>query len=176
MQRYLALLRGINVGGKNVIAMKDLSTLLAGLGYIDITTYIQSGNVVFSADGKADDIATAIHEALVKRQGIDAAVLVFDAEGFTKALADSPYDIIDGKAVHLFFLDQPAEAPNLQRLEELQLDSEQFRLIGKVFYLYTPDGIGRSKLAANVEKCLGVAVTARNGNTVAKLQSLLDKE
>lgn len=176
MQRYIALFRGINVGGKNIVPMKELAQTFEGLGYSAVQTYIQSGNVVFNAKGKADAVASEIQKALLQAQGVDARVMVMDAASFANAVANSPYPVEEGKALHLFFLDSVAAKPNLERLVELQGTTEQFQLIDKVFYLHAPDGIGRSKLAASVEKCLGVPVTARNGNTVTKLMHMLGSQ
>ena len=85
----------------------------------------------------------------------------------------SPSATADGKALHFYFLDACAERPDLEKLRLVQADSEEFELRGAVFYLLAPDGIGRSKLAAQVERCLGVPATARNWNTVRKLGEMV---
>ena len=173
MTTHIALLRGINVGGNNKLPMKDLSVILGGLGYENIKTYIQSGNVVFDTARKlAANEAEKISAAIQCKMGFEPQVLLMAAEQFKRAISHNPYPVDSGKALHFYFLNRPAASPNIDGLEALKLESEKFTLTDTVFYLYAPDGIGRSKLAASVEKLLGVAATARNWNTVEKLAGM----
>ena len=89
------------------------------------------------------------------------------------AIENNEFNTEDGKALHFFFLDSHPNNPNLERLMAVKSKSEEFKLHKKVFYLYAPDGVGRSKLAAKVEQSMGVPVTARNLNTVNKLIALV---
>lgn len=174
MQQYIALFRGINVGGKNILPMKELTDILTSLGCTDIQTYIQSGNVVFSSSKKSvKNIAADISSTISKAKGFEPTVLLLTDRHLQDAIATNPYDTSSGKALHFFFLAQPPKKPNIERLESLKTAIEQFTLTKSVLYLYAPDGIGRSRLAAAVEKSLGIPVTARNWNTVAKLAEMV---
>lgn len=178
MKTYIALLRGINVGGKNKLLMKDLISILSGMGYEDIRTYIQSGNVVFrnKEEQQAGKMAEDISSLIMENHGFKPEVLVLELSELREAIKSNPFSVDDGKALHFFFLGSEPENPDMERLFSLRSDSEEFRLCKKVFYLYAPDGIGRSKLAAKVEQSLRVPVTARNLNTVSKLFSMAGQD
>lgn len=174
MKTYIALLRGINVGGKSTLPMKDLIATLESLGCTNVRTYIQSGNAIFAAkDDRTDDLAEAISAAIGQRHGFQPKVLLLTASAVQEAMANSPFETSDGKALHFYFLASPPESPDLAGLDQLRSGAEAFRLDSAVFYLYAPDGIGRSKLAAKVEQLLGVPATARNLNTVKKLVAMI---
>ena len=174
VKSYIALIRGINVGGRNSLPMKELVALFKSLGYQNVQTYIQSGNVVFQSPkslGASD--SGGIAKAILDMKGFEPRVMLVNAEILQRAIEENPFPIDNPKALHFFFLGSQAEEPNLDRLMSLKTESERFELGRFGFYLYTPDGLGRSKLASAVEKALGVAVTARNWNTVNKLASML---
>ena len=175
MNTFIALFRGINVGGHNLLPMRELKAVLGELGLRDIATYIQSGNVVFAAE-QTDKamLAETIREAVAHSHGFAPQVLLFTAEEFSQAVAANPYPEAgeEPKTVHLYFLEEAPSNLDLEKLAVLKLDNEHFTLINKVFYLHAPDGIGRSKLAAGVEKALGVPVTARNWRSVGKILEL----
>ena len=173
LNTYIALLRGINVVGRNKLPMKDLARLFEALGYEHVRTYIQSGNVVFRSRRKCSARAgRAISSAVEAEFGFRPAVLIIERRDLESALEGNPYPTEVGKALHIFFLESDAEEPNINALENCKLGTEQFRLDGRVFYLYTPDGFANSKIGGRVERCLGVAATARNLNTVKKLIEL----
>ena len=175
MNTYIALFRGINVGGKNILPMKDLVGLLEGIGCTDVRTYIQSGNVVFRNKKKHKmKLAGDISARILEEHGFEAKVLLLEFSDLREAVDNNPFEIKVGKALHFFFLDSQAEKPDLEKLTAIKANTEKYQLIKNVFYLYAPDGIGRSKLAAKVEQCLGVPVTARNWNTVSKLVAMVD--
>lgn len=169
---YVILLRGINVGGKNVLPMQELRSLLAADGFDNVRSYIQSGNILVASKKvvKAEEIASLIQ----KKFGFLPSTLVLSEKQFIGAAKANPFLEGDGKAVHFYFC---AESPNVNQeaVEKYKSASEEFAIEGKVCYLHAPDGIGRSKLVANIEKCLGVTATGRNLNTVLKLQNLLDQ-
>ena len=101
-------------------------------------------------------------------------MLLLDAAELQQAIAGNPYPeaVAVPKSLHVFFLADAPQHPDLKSLEAVKTDSERFKLMGKVFYLHTPEGVGGSKLAARIEKSLGVAATARNWNTVCKLAEM----
>lgn len=176
MATWILLLRGINVGGKNRLPMKELVQELEALKLENIKTYIQSGNATFEAsrqllEGLGDCISTAIESS----RGFKPRCLILSAEMLEEAIANNPLPEAEAepKSLHLYFLASTPPAPDLAAIEQAKAPSEAFQLIGKVFYLHAPDGIGRSKLAANVEKKLGIAATARNWRTVQKLWEMV---
>jgi len=174
MPTYIALFRGINVGGNNPLPMPALVGILERLGCKDIKTYIQSGNAIFrTAKTPAKKIATEISASIFKDHGFKPKVLLLSVSEFEAAIANNPFSTADGKALHLFFLESKPKKPDLAGLTAVKAKSEQFKLNKKVFYLYAPEGIGRSKLVAKVEPAMGVPVTGRNWNTVNKLSRML---
>ncbi|MCA9955867.1 MAG: DUF1697 domain-containing protein [Anaerolineales bacterium] len=172
MNTVIALLRGINVGGHNKLPMKELKTVLAQLGLTEVQTYIQSGNVVFRSE-RTDfpALAEEITSAIGKSHGFEPQVMLLSLAALATAVSHNPFPATDEqhKTLHFYFLEGVPPAPDLAMLETLKADSEQFALNDAVFYQYAPDGIGRSKLAAKVERAMGVAATARNWRTVSTL-------
>jgi uncharacterized protein (DUF1697 family) len=176
MDTYIALFRGINVGGNNILPMLELVAVLEDLGLSNIKTYIQSGNVVFQSKKiNSVELSQKICDAIEKRHGFVAQVFILDVNELKNAIASNPFTEIEAEpiALHFFFLSSLPENPDLKALENIKKDSEQFRLIDKMFYLYAPEGIGRSKLAMKVEKTLRVTVTARNWRTVNKIMEMV---
>lgn len=178
-ETYVALLRGINVGGRNVLRMAELRSLLEASGLADVRTYIQSGNVVFHSD-EADPagIARTVAGAVEAEHGFAPEVMVLRADEMAAAVAGVPWPDVEvaSKALHLWFLAEPPADPDLAGLAAVAGPTERFELVGRVFYLHAPDGIGRSKLAERVERALGVPGTARNGRTVAKVLDLIEAD
>lgn len=172
MKICVALLRGINVGGKNLLPMKELVAMLGDLGAQKVKTYTQSGNAVFVwKDKSTSRLSNQIKAEIKKRRGFDPHVLLLELGDFEKVIQQNPFPEAeaDPKALHAGFLAAAPELPDLITLESLKIDSERFRLIGRVFYLYAPEGVGRSKLAARAERLLGVPMTDRNWRTVLTL-------
>ncbi|MEN8376373.1 MAG: DUF1697 domain-containing protein [Gemmatimonadota bacterium] len=173
----IVLLRGINVGGHGRLPMDELTRILQELGLEDIATYIQSGNAVGRMVGApsptlGEDIASAVQE----RRGFRPQVLVLAVDRLHEAIDANPFPeaAADPKSLHLWFLAEEPSSPDMESLARVASASERFRLAGDVFYLHAPDGVGRSKLAASVEKFLGVAATARNWRTVQKLREMAE--
>ena len=175
MNTFIALLRGINVGGNNILPMRELVAVLEALSLSHVKTYIQSGNVVFQSQHKnLKELSPAISAAIGKSHGFTPHVLLLDLPAFQEAIAANPFPEAERepKTLHLFFLDEIPPNPDLESLERLKAENERYRLINNVFYLHAPAGIGRSTLAEKVEKVLGVAATARNWRTVNKIMSI----
>lgn len=171
MNTYIVLFRGINVGGKNILKMKDLVSLLEALGVQQVRTYIQSGNVVLESTDDPSWLSEQISQAIQHRFGFAPHVLVMDRAEFEKVIVENPFPeaVSNPSSLHLGFLARPPEHPNLEELDRLKSESEQYYLSDSFFYLYAPEGIGRSKLAASSEKLLGVPMTDRNWNSVMKI-------
>ena len=158
--------------------MKALTALLEDLGCVNIKTYIQSGNVVLqSAKKSVAQLSAAISTVINERHNFKPHVLILQVQDLKRAVAMNPFPEAesDPKSLHLGFLGALASNPDLKKLERLKADSEQFQLIGRVFYLHAPDGVGRSQLAANAEKSIGVAMTSRNWRTVGKIMEMLEE-
>ena len=170
MKTYIVLFRGINVGGNNLLPMKELVALLEAHGYQNVKTYIQSGNVVLQSNkASSSEIATLVAD----EYGFKPEVLVLDKSAFDTAIKQNPFHPSEGKQAHFYFCSK-APKLNAEKLDKYISSSEQYELKGKVFYLFAPEGIGRSKLVANIESCLGVPATGRNLNTVNKLSAMVD--
>lgn len=178
MNTYIALFRGINVGGHNKLPMKELRALLASLGHQNVDSYIQTGNVIFQTE-KSDKkkIAGDISTGVENKYGFKPNVLLLELEELEKAITSNPFpDAVEQpKSLHLMFLAAPPSHPDLESLVEIKKDSERFELKDKVFYLHTPDGFGRSKLAGKTEKALGVSMTGRNWRTIQKIAEMAEK-
>ena len=175
MTTFVALLRGINVGGKNILPMQAFSELLTELGCIDVATYIPSGNAVFRYSGKPAELTDMISTAIESKFGFRPSVLVLTADEFDDVARENPFvvEASDPKFLHVWFMREPATSANTTRMGELESGGEKFLLTDSAVYLYAPDGVGRSKLAAGMEKCLGVPATARNWRTVCKIGEML---
>lgn len=168
MATWIALLRGIG-GGIRPLPMKDLKTALESIGLENVTTYIQTGNVVFkSAKATAAGLRQRISDCVSTQFGFDAKVMVLSVKGLEKAAAGNPFPKAEAepKTLHLFFMDKAPSAADTSGMNKLKAASEAFTLKGNVLYLYTPKGFGISKLAERVERLLGVPATARNWRTV----------
>lgn len=171
MDTYCLLFRGINVGGRNRLPMQALKTLLEEAGYAAVKTYIQSGNVVLRAPQKPSPDLAAMIEA---QFGFRPDVLVLDKPELDRAIAHNPFTGYEGKTVHFYFC-AATPAIDADRLDALVAADEDVALQDEVFYLHAPGGIGRSKLVANIESCLGVRATGRNLNTVLKLRDMANQ-
>lgn len=167
---WIALLRGINVGGNNILPMAELRNDLEALKLTNVRTYIQSGNVVFdSAATTPSALAKRIGEQIEEQHGFRPRVLILSREDFLAAIETNPFPEAAShpKTLHFFFLAEPAADANMQALDDARSPTEAYKLTDRVFYLHAPDGIGRSKLAAKVERHLRVVTTARNYRTCA---------
>jgi uncharacterized protein (DUF1697 family) len=174
--RYAALIRGINVGGRAKVKMDDLRNVFAALGHGDITTYIQSGNVVFStAPRSAPKVAAAIEDRIREDLGLGVTVLLRTDQELGDVIAANPFLAggADPARLHATFL---VDTPAPERLDHVAVpDSgpDEFAIVGREVYLHCPEGYGRTKLNNTLwERRLGVAATTRNWNTVVKLHEL----
>lgn len=167
MQTWIALLRGINVGGNHIVPMKELTGHLEAAGFKGVRTYIQSGNIVLRAGERPGERIGAIIE---RHYGFRPAVFALSAEELRRAASANPYDPQGGKTVHFFFCQPDPSRVDWELLESVKGPNEAYHLAGGVFYLYAPDGIGRSKLVEKIGRALpDTTLTARNLNTINKL-------
>lgn len=172
MKTYIALLRGINVGGHKKLKMADLKLLFETLGFEDVVTYIQSGNVVFSSkDSK--DFSEIISREIEVRFGWEVPVLVKTADSIAEILNDCPFEEAKkAEAYFMLFASKP-ETKLMEDVNKISYPNEEFVLSPECVYIYFENGYGNAKLNNNFfEKKLKVAATTRNYRTLAKLIEL----
>jgi uncharacterized protein (DUF1697 family) len=189
MPTHLALLRGINVGGHNKVAMADLRRVVASLGHADVATYIQSGNVVFStAETDTAALAEALEQAIAAALGVRVRVVVVSREELAQMMRDNPYsDEPNPRAVHAVFLSATPGPEVGESVADARRQAgrkqpgtrDTAQVVGRTIFLHTPDGFGRSELAALITgggsgRAGGLAGTARNWATVTKLLAMCD--
>lgn len=175
---FVALLRGINVGGRNTIPMAELKAVFSALGHEDVVTYLQSGNVVFRCSaGDEDEIAAALEGEVAKAFGVRPTVLLRTPAELRKVAGSNPYlqEEPDLSKLHVVFLSgRPARGAQA-RLDPERSPPDRFSLEGREIFLHVPNGFGRSKLTIDYfERVLGVKATARNWKTVTKLLALAE--
>lgn len=175
-EMYVALLRGINIGGNNLLPMKDLAAMFAKQGCSDVKTYIQSGNVVFRANAVlAARLPQAMAKAIADRSGMKIPVILRKAGDLRKVVANNPFlsRDVDRERLYVYFLaDRPAAAA-VAKLDPERSKGHEFIVQGAEIYLHCPNGFGQTKLTnAYFDGKLGTVSTARNWRTVLKLLEL----
>ena len=176
-QRYVALLRGVNVGGRNKLPMADLREIFAEAGCAAVQTYIQSGNVVFEA---AQDMAERVPEivtlAIRKRFDIETAVIVRSKEELRQVADSNPFDTSgDPRLLHVAFLQDTPGAEAVTRLDPDRSPPDAFAVRGRNVYLHYPNGVARSKLTNEyLAGQLQTVSTMRNWRTVLTLLEMVD--
>jgi uncharacterized protein (DUF1697 family) len=171
----IALIRGINVGRAKRVAMADLKKLVEKLGYGDVRTLLNSGNVVFTVPGSARGSSAArIEEALASKLGVSARVTGITAEELAAAVAENPIRAMerDPSRALVAFLRKPEDRKLLQPLAKERWAPEELAIGKRVAYLWCPGGILESRLLEAVSDALGDAVTTRNWATVKKLRGI----
>jgi len=182
---HIALLRGINVGGRNRVAMAGLREVVASLGHTDVATYIQSGNVVFtSKEADTQVLAAALERGIAEALGVRPRVVVLSRNELSQVIADNPYpDETNPQYLHAVFRSEdmgPEEvatvAAAVQRARE-KGSRDEARVVGRTLFLRTPEGLGRSELAARLARTGGplasfAPATMRNWATVSRLLAL----
>ena len=173
MQTYIAILRGINVSGQKIIKMAELREHLASLDYANLTTYIQSGNIVFQSELTENTILeTRIHDKIKEVYGFEVPVIVRTKEEWQKVVDEFPFNLneVDVKRIGITFLKEKPSQLQEEEFEKYKALDDEISFGSKEIYLHIPDGFGNSKLTNNVfEKKLNVAATTRNWNTTQKL-------
>jgi uncharacterized protein (DUF1697 family) len=186
MPTHVALLRGINLGGKNKVAMADLRAIVSELGHADVSTYIQSGNVLFTAPpgAAAAEVAAAMTAAIAAKLGVHSPVIVLTRDELTGIVGANPFPgEPDPKRVHAVVLNTPPGPDLLDRIaraqEQSQAKGQRAAVLARerTLYLHTPEGYGSSDLSAAVLRIVsapkaGVTGTARNWATMTKLIEL----
>lgn len=177
MNTYISLLRGINVSGKNSIKMDALKNSFAQLGFQDIKTYIQSGNIIFRyKKQEPQELAARIKEQIQYDFSFDVPVQVFGLDKFKQLVAGNPFAAESSKDIsfmHVTLLAAAPESPDISAIETKKAAGEEIVISGDAVYLYCPSGYGRTKLNNNfLESKLKVSATTRNWKTTLKLLEL----
>jgi uncharacterized protein (DUF1697 family) len=176
MQKYISILRGINLGSHNKVLMTDLKALYESLGFQQVITYIQSGNVVFDAEGDAADLAQKLEQAIAQKYAVAVPVILRTVEEWAKVVANNPFmnqESIDLEKLHVTFLGKVPTDILLNKIKTFDFSPDKFTIIGKEVHLHCPIDYGHTKLSNRFfEGQLKVQATTRNWNTVNKLLAL----
>jgi uncharacterized protein (DUF1697 family) len=175
--RHVVLLRGINMGAHNRIAMPQLRELLSGAGFEDVRTYLQSGNVVLSSDLSPAQLAQRCQQLIGERFGLEIDVVVRTRDELGQVVRRNPLGTVahEPKRYQVSFCSAKPDREIVRKLAERAVEPERFVAIGRELYAWHPAGVARSKLWAQLAgKSLGVTATARNWSTVTKLLELAD--
>lgn len=177
MPSYVAMLRGINVSGSKPLKMEALRASFEALGFTNVRTYVQSGNVVFAAkDRMAAPLASKIAARIKRDYGYDVPTLVLRADELARVVDENPFlggKGIDPTKLHVTFLNGPPAAAGLKKMEAVASGHDAFRCLRTSIYLHCPDGYGNTKLNNNAfERALAVGATTRNWKTVTTLAQM----
>jgi uncharacterized protein (DUF1697 family) len=176
---HVALLRGINVGGKNPLPMTELAEEFVAAGCERVRTFIQSGNVIFSAPPGKDEseLARLLGARLAERFGYTAPLILLTTEEVRVAIANNPYRAMGApeETLHVMFLTATPEAASVEQLDPDRSPGDTFAVVGREIYLRLPNGMARTKLTnAYFDTKLGVTSTARNWRTTTKLLEMME--
>jgi uncharacterized protein (DUF1697 family) len=176
--RYVAFLRGINLGGKRRVPMAELRAVLADAGYENVLTHLQSGNVALTSGANAGELERALSEQLERAFGFRIGVVVRSRDELANVIAADPFgeEAQDPARYQVSFLSEKPDRQGVKELEAAQAAPEQVFVRGREVYGWHPGGVGRSELAKQITaKGLGVKeATARNWRTITKLLELAD--
>ena len=177
MNTYIALLRGINVSGQKLIKMAALRESLTKAGFIEVQTYIQSGNIVFqSEENDLTSLEDGIKQVILQDFGFDVPTIVKTAEHLKAAVAKAPFTDPDPTRVHLLQLSAIPDQERIDKIAEQEYPPQKYHVDGDNIYLYTPKGFPKAKLTNNFfESKLKVNSTARNWRTIHKLIEMADQ-
>ena len=181
MQKYISILRGINVGGKRKILMKDLKKIYQNLGFFDVETYIQSGNVIFESRFDRNEISGKIEKAIFEKYAFEVPVIVRTKEELLNIQSSNPFvknedekqELIN--TLHLTFLEEVPTTENIEKAKEIESKiDDRFEIIGNNIFVFCEEKYHTSKLTNNFfEKKLKTKATTRNWKTIEKLTELV---
>lgn len=175
LEMHVALLRGINVGGKNLLPMKALAEMFVAAGCADVKTYIQSGNVVFRERGKKD-VAAIVRTEIAKQFGLKVPVIVRSAAEIAATIAVNPFldRSVDEAWLHVMFLEHEPDAAMVAGLDPGRSAPDEFMVKGREVYLHLPNGAAKTKLTnAYFDSKLKTVGTQRNWRTVKTLAEMM---
>ncbi len=176
-ETYLALLRGINVGGKHKLPMKELAEIVSHLRCSDVRSYIQSGNLVFAASREAAQrLPGLLGQEIEKRFGFAVPVIIRARDELARVVRENPFlkDRLPDNTLHVYFLAELPTANAVKGLDPNRSAPDAFRVVGREIYLHLPNGMARTKLtSAYFDSRLATVCTARNWATVQKLLEMM---
>jgi len=176
MKKFIALLRGINVSGQKKIKMSDLKLLFEEMSFQNVQTYIQSGNVIFSSEEISNKkLETNISSGIIRKFGFDVQVFILSQEEIEYTLKNNPFikKKKDSERLYVTFLSDAPSKENIQKLNLIDYTPEEYKIDGKLVYLFLSNGAGKAKLNNNlIEKKLKVSGTTRNWKTVKAFSEL----
>jgi uncharacterized protein (DUF1697 family) len=177
MSTFLSMLRGINVGGRNQIKMADLKVLYEELDLTNVTTYIQSGNVIFNSKAEKQ-LALKIKNKIYERYKFEVPVIIRTPEQLKKVIDGNPFTKetkISADNQYIVFLDKEPDMERINKLKSESYEPEKYLILGKEIYLYCHNGYGKTKLTNNYfENKFSVAATTRNWRTVNELYKIIN--
>jgi len=177
MSTHVALLRGINVGGKNRLLMKDLTAIFENVGCKDVRTYIQSGNVVFDAKKSlVPKISKMVADSAERAHKVQVPILLRSVDAFAVLVKQNPFlkSGADPKTCHVAFLRDIPSKKLIDELDSNRSPGDAFEVVGSEIYLHCPNGMARTKLTTTYfDKKLATVTTVRNWNTILKLSAML---
>jgi uncharacterized protein (DUF1697 family) len=173
----ISILRGINLGGRNTVKMDDLRKLFIDLGFINVRTYIQSGNIIYQSKKLTSKQVNEVIESNIKRRfGFDVPAVTLQLEELTEICRSNPFtkdNTKDTSFLHVTFLSARPKAGDINKIKEQDFKPDEFREGGNVIYVYCPGGYGRTKLSNSFfEKKLKVTATTRNWKVTNELLSI----
>jgi uncharacterized protein (DUF1697 family) len=174
--KHVALLRGINVGGKNILPMKDLARMFGEAKCSNVLTYIQSGNVIFETAAGAPKVAELVQAKIERQFGFRVPMVLRTHEQLLKTIRDNPFlpAVSDHRWLHVYFLADPPKASSIAGLDPARSAPDAFQVLGQEVYLHLPNGMARTKLTnAYFDSKLSTTCTARNWATVLKLSEMM---
>jgi uncharacterized protein (DUF1697 family) len=174
--KHVALLRGINVGGRNPLPMKDLARLFERTGCENVRTYIQSGNVIFEGPAQPRKVAEAVSAAIQKKFGYKIPVVLRTAPQLNEIIRGNPFLWkTDAKWLHVYFLADLPSSQAIATLDAARSTPDVFHVAGREIYLHLPNGMARTKLTnAYFDSKLATVCTARNWATILKLSEMME--
>jgi uncharacterized protein (DUF1697 family) len=181
MQTLISLLRGINMTGHNSVKMKDLSELYKDLGFVDVETYIQSGNVIFSCPESRSsyDISTMLETTIHEKFGYNVPVMIRTMAEMKNLMSDNPFldeGNFDASKMAVIFLHEEPTDTQIQKVSGVNYPPDKFKIAGTEINIYCPNGFGRTKLYTNFfEQKMGVVGTARNWKTITAITNLAER-
>ena len=169
MSRYVALLRGINVGGRTKVPMAALRDTCESVGCTEVATYIQSGNVVLSSPLDAVKLRAELEKAIAEQLGVAPVVVIRTHTEIDEVITGNPFSTADTGHLHVGFLTEP---PDTSRLADLEHPTERLAVRGAHVYFLLPNGMGRAKLPELYGRRIKIPTTVRNWRTVMKMHEM----
>ncbi len=176
MNKYIIFLRAVNVSGKNLIKMSELKDKLSNSGFLNVKTYIQSGNIIVNTAENRESVISTIKTILTNYFELDIDVFVLTKNELQTFLDHNPFSIdLPKNKVYFTFLNKTPAQEEIDNFHNIDLAPEEFKIVNNILYFYLPEGMANSKLNNNfIEKKLKVRGTGRNVNTINKMLSLIE--